>query len=224
MNVKKIDPVQQLIKMLESGQYPLLSRLPPERVLSVKLGITRTTLRKALSVLESENRIWRHVGKGTFVGPKPSSDDPSNIGTVTNSTNPTEIMEARLVIEPKLAAISAIRATKNDLENIQHCLGRAMSAGDFSTFEQWDCALHSAIAEASHNLLLISLFNTVNSLRQDRIWGRLKEAAMNSKRQSAYNKQHQAIVRAIKNRDAAEAEKIMREHLEIIQKNLLGSF
>jgi len=224
MNAKKNDPVQQLIKMLESGQYPLLSRLPPERVLSVKLGITRTTLRKALSVLESENRIWRHVGKGTFVGPKPSSDDPSTIGTVTNATNPAESMEARLVIEPKLAAISALRATKNDLENIQHCLGRAMSAGDFSTFEQWDCALHSTIAEASHNLLLISLFNTVNSLRQDRIWGRLKEAAMNSKRQSAYNKQHQAIARAIKNRDAAEAEKIMREHLEIIQKNLLGSF
>jgi len=224
MNTKKIEPVQQLIKMLESGQYPLLSRFPPERVLSVKLGITRTTLRKALSVLESENKIWRHVGKGTFVGPKPSSDDQSNIGTVTNATNPTEIMEARLVIEPKLAAISAIRATTNDLENIQHCLSRAMSAGDFSTFEDCDGALHSAIAEASHNLLLISLFNTVNSLRQDRIWGRLKEAAMNSKRQRAYNKQHQAIARAIKNREAAEAEKIMREHLEIIQKNLLGSF
>ena len=99
-----------------------------------------------------------------------------------------------------------------------------MSADDFSTFEHFDGALHSAIAEASHNLLLMSLFNTVNSLRQDRIWGRLKEAAMNSKRQRAYNKQHQALARAIKNREAAEAEKIMREHLEIIQKNLLGSF
>ena len=98
-----------------------------------------------------------------------------------------------------------------------------MSAVDFYTFEHCDGALHAAIAEASHNLLLISLFNMVNSLRQDRIWGRLKEAAMNSKRQSAYNKQHRAIARAIMHRDAAEAEKIMREHLEIIQTNLLGS-
>lgn len=224
MMEKNIDPVQQLETMLESGQYPLQSRLPPERVLSAELGITRTALRKALYLLESENKIWRHVGKGTFVGAKPSPEEQTDFGTVTNATNPTEIMEARLVIEPKLAAISAIRATKNDLENIQHCLRRATSAGDFSTFEHCDSILHSAIAKASHNHLLVSLFNTVNSLRQDRIWGRLKEAAMNSKRQKEYNKQHQAVARAIKNRDASAAEKIMREHLEVIQKNLIGSF
>jgi DNA-binding FadR family transcriptional regulator len=202
----------------------LQSRLPPERVLSAELGITRTSLRKALYLLESDNKIWRHVGKGTFVGAKPSPEDQTDIGRVTNATNPAEIMEARMVIEPKLAAISALRATKNDLENIQQCLIRAKSAADFSSFEHCDGVLHAAIAEASHNLLLISLFNTVNRLREDRIWGRLKEAAMNRKRQRAYNQQHQAIARAIQNRDAAEAERIMREHLEIIQKNLLGSF
>ena len=87
-----------------------------------------------------------------------------------------------------------------------------------------DEAFHLAIAEASHNLLLISLFNTVNSLRQDRIWGRLKEAAMNPRRQKLYNTQHREIAMAIENRDATTAEGVMRSHLEIIQKNLLENF
>ena len=216
------DPVQQLTKLMKREQYPPQTRLPPERVLAAKLGITRTALRKALSVLEAENKIWRHVGRGTFTGERPARADNDHLSKVISTTHPAEIMEARKVLEPKMAAIAAFRATPNDLERMEHCLLKTETTEDLSTFEHWDSALHLAIAESSHNLLLISLFKTVNNLRQDRLWGRLKEAAMTSKRQKAYIHQHRDLVAAIQNRDAANAEKIMRTHLESVQKNLLG--
>lgn len=223
MNTEQTDPVQALTDLLESGQYPLQSKIPPERMLAEKLGVTRTALRKALSVLEAQNRIWRHVGRGTFVGPRPAPHKESAVSAVTNTTNPAEIMETRQVLEPRIASISALRSTPNDLERMEHCLNRAESTNDFDTFEHWDSALHSAIAESTHNLLLISLFTTVNSLRQGNIWGRLKKAAMTGARQKTYIRQHRELVRAIQDRDPANAEKIMRIHLEAVQKNLIGN-
>jgi len=217
------DPVQALTEFLESGRFALQSRIPPERMLAAKLGMTRTALRKALSVLEAQNRIWRHVGRGTFVGPRPAPQKESALSTVTSTTNPAEIMETRQVLEPKIASISALRSTQNDLERMEHCLSRAESINDFNTFEHWDGALHVAIAESTHNLLLTSLFKTVNNLRQDKLWGRLKKAAMTSTRQKSYIRQHRELVRAIRNRDPANAEKTMRIHLETVQKNLIGN-
>ncbi len=223
MNTNPTDPVLALSELLESGQYPLQSKIPPERVLAAQLGVSRTALRKALSVLEAQNRIWRHVGRGTFVGPRPTTHTEFDLSAVTSTTHPAEIMETRQVLEPKIASISALRSTQNDLERMEHCLNRSDSANDFVTFEHWDSALHLAIAESTHNLLLISLFKTVNNLRQDNIWGRLKKAAMTSTRQKSYMRQHRELVHAVQNRDPTNAEKIMRIHLETVQKNLIGN-
>lgn len=220
---KRADAVHQLLGFIEGGHYPPQSRLPPERVLAGRLSISRAALRNALSVLEAQNRIWRHVGRGTFVGPRPLLEDSHSLTGVTNATNPAEILETRLVLEPKLAAMAALRATQNDLERMERCLSREESAGDFEAFEHWDGALHQAIAESTHNRLLISLFKAVNSLREEQLWGRLKKAAMNNKRQKAYGQEHRSLVDAIKHRDPADAERIMRVHLENIQKNMLGS-
>jgi DNA-binding GntR family transcriptional regulator len=57
-----------LAEYLSSDRYPLHSRLPPERQLCELLQVSRTALRNGLEELEREGRIWRHVGKGTFVG------------------------------------------------------------------------------------------------------------------------------------------------------------
>jgi len=223
MYTVQTNPVQALIALLESGRYPLHSRIPPERVLAAELGITRSALRKALSVLEAQNRIWRHVGRGTFVGQRPVSHKEAVLSAVTNTTNPSEIMETRLVLEPRIASLSALRCTQNDLDRMAHCLNRSESTNDFDTFEHWDSALHSAIAESTRNLLLISLFNTVNNLRQDNIWGRLKKAARTSIRQKTYIRQHRELIHSIQNRDPTHAEKIMRIHLEAVYKNLIGN-
>lgn len=214
--------VQRLRELLQSGRYPQEGRLPPERDLSVELGISRAALRKALSVLEAENLIWRHVGRGTFVGPR-TMGKPEARFMVAEITNPAEIMEVRMVFEPKMAAIAALRATPGNLEQMTNALVKSEAATDPLSFEVWDGALHQAIASSTGNSLLISFFEAINSLREDKLWGRLKEASFNRSRHQSYCRQHRKLVDAIIDRDAVTAEGIMRTHLEAVQKNLLGN-
>lgn len=214
--------VQRLRELLQSGRYPKESRLPPERELSAELGFSRTALRKALSVLEAENLIWRHVGRGTFVGPRTVGRHEARV-LVAETTNPSEIMEVRMVLEPKMAAIAALRATAGDIERMHNALVKSETTTDPAYFELWDGALHQAVALSTGNSLLISLFEAINSLREDKLWGRLKEASFSDERHQRYCRQHRQLVEAIVDRDAAAAERLMRLHLEAVQKNLLGN-
>ena len=78
----KLDPTNQLREQLGDEKYTKGSKLPSERALAEELGITRPLLRKALSKLEAENLIWRHIGKGTFVGTRPVEDQDFSNGNV----------------------------------------------------------------------------------------------------------------------------------------------
>ena len=223
MTEKITSAIQTITSLVESEQYPPNSRLPTEREMAAQFGMPRSTIRKALDVLEAQSKIWRHVGRGTFVGPHPNAKPADPVEEVTFSTNPAEIMETRQIIEPKTASLAAIRATQADLDKMAHCLNRAKSATDFDTFERWDGLFHLAIAESTHNSLIVSFFKTIDNLRHDSIWGRLKEAAITAKRQQTYIRQHEDLLDAIQNREPSQAEKVMRHHLDSIQKNLLGN-
>ena len=125
---RKVRALAKLRQLLESGEYQVNSRLPAERELAVQLGLSRGALRGGFEVLEAEGKVWRHVGKGTFVGNRPL-DDISIPSLVTSGTSPTEILEARLLIEPLLARLAAVRATEADLTHLTHLmLGRQPQA------------------------------------------------------------------------------------------------
>lgn len=195
------------------------SRLPPERDLCRVLGIGRGALRRALAVMEAEGRIWRHVGRGTFLGQRPPAQD-RNIALLARRTHPEEVMEVRLVIEPQIAALAAKRATMDDVQEIERCLLKAQTARDVATFELWDSAFHRALACAAGNTLLLGLFDAVNSIRERRIWGKLKVAAANPQRIARYNEQHAQCFAAVRDRFPLKAEQAMRAHLEIVRANM----
>jgi len=215
-------PIQKLRERIQDGYYAEQSRLPPERKLAVEFGVSRTVLRKALAILEAENLIWRHVGRGTFVGPRDKGRHETRF-KIAEITNPAEIMEVRMVLEPKIAAIAALRATPGDIEQINNMLIKSEAAADPLAFEMWDGALHRAIATSTGNSLLLSFFEAVNGLREDKLWGRLKEASFSRSRHQSYCQEHRQLVEAIVDRNAAAAERLMRMHLEAVQKNLLGN-
>ncbi len=212
--------IEKLKSILENEKIAVNGKLPPERTLAVELGVSRSALRKALMALENEGLIWRHVGRGTFLGPKPNTGQ-EGISSLHAMTNPSEIMEARLILEPRLAALAALRSSLQELSQMESYLQRSQEATKTSEFEIWDEQLHLAIAKATDNNILISLFLIIHKIRQSNVWGILKEASLNEERKKTYFQQHKDLVEALKDRDAHRAEKIMKEHLETIKKHIL---
>lgn len=208
-----------LLDMLPEGAD---TQLPPERSLSRQMGVGRRALRRALEVLEAEGRLWRQQGKGTFVGPRPPYTEMS-LEALSDGTNPLEIMEARLEIEPALARLAALRASNGDVERLKHLANKTASSadGDMDSRELWDGAFHRAIAEAAGNSLLFVFFDIMNRIRQDPTWRRLREQARSRPGQRNYVNQHSRVVEAIAARDGGAAEQAMREHLETVRESLL---
>lgn len=216
----KTDPILARLRDLVSRRDAAGDlRLPPERELAAQLKTSRGTLRRALDLLEAEGVLWRHVGQGTFIGNRRPLPRPA---AITRFTNPDEVMEARLMLEPQLAAMAAIRGSGEDVARMDNCIRKSEAAATTATFELWDGKLHRAIAEAARNRMLLALFDHLNAVRDEDLWGQLKKATVNNSRKAGYRAQHRALVDAIRKRDAPAAEKIMRAHLETVRRDLLS--
>jgi len=210
----------QLRAWLAQQALPPSTRLPPERELAEMLGVSRGELRKALAILERQGELWRHVGKGTFVGARPVAEMFS-VGAVAAQTNPAEVMRARMTIEPEIAREAALFATADDIAEMRLCVGGARRAATWRQYETWDNRLHRAVAQAAHNAVLLSIFDTLNAVRRAVVWGRLRDEAPQPPADHHSFAEHEAIVTAIEERDLAAAESRMRAHLQNVQAHLL---
>ncbi|MCK0195868.1 FCD domain-containing protein [Ancylobacter sp. 6x-1] len=217
----EVSLVTQLRAYLAQANLPEDRRLPPERELAGLIGVSRAELRKALDVLEQEGEIWRHVGKGTFVGGRPL-DTFADIGALARRSNPTEVMRARLAMEPELARSAAFMATPADIAEMRLCLARSRQAETWRQYEGWDTRLHRTVAEATHNALLLGLFDTLNAVRRAVTWGRLRVQPVKPAPDHHSFAEHERIVQAIEDRDVAGAATAMRTHLQTVERKLLA--
>lgn len=184
------------------------------------LGVSRNELRKALAVLEQEGQIWRHVGKGTFVGSRPS-DELASLRSIAETAGPAEVMRARLLLEPQIAAEAAVCASARDLEAMRRCLEASERAPSWRHYESWDNRLHRAIAEATRNPVVLALFDMLNAVRRAVVWQRHREPPDRPPPDHHSFAEHRQIVEAIAGRDAAGAAEAMRRHLRSVASRLL---
>jgi DNA-binding FadR family transcriptional regulator len=221
-NGEESGALSQLRSFLMDGRLPADARLPPERELSRSMGVSRAELRKALAVLEAEGQLWRHVGKGTFIGSRPL-DSVADVAAITRRTNPGEVMRTRLLIEPEVAGLAALNATSAHIAEMRLCLQKSRAASTWRQYEAWDNRLHRVIAEATQNNLLLALLDTLNAVRRAVAWGRLRANPVKPDPDHHSFAEHEAIVDAIAERDLARAAEGMRRHLESVERNLLRS-
>ncbi|TCL73479.1 FadR/GntR family transcriptional regulator [Rhizobium sp. BK251] len=213
--------LEKLRGLLNSGSLEADGKLPTERALSETFGVSRRAIRRALEVLEAEDRIWRRQGSGTFAGPRP--DGWSNhVDSIVAGTDLMEIMEVRLRIEPQLAQLAAMRAKAADVERMYELVGKIFDSSDADGRELWDGALHRQIAQCAGNHFFLTIFDVINRVRQDEAWQTIRERARNASRtRTVTYGQHTAIVDAIAARDPARAGEAMRQHLLTLQESLI---
>ena len=210
----------QLRAFITQGDFAVDDRLPPERKLCETLGVARSELRRAFAVLESEGAVWRHVGRGTFVGDGPKVGNEPAIAAIARRTTPREVMHARLLLEPLLCREAALHATGEHVETLHGTTAKSRRARTWREYETLDNMLHRAIAEAAQNTPLVAMFDQLNALRRTVVWGRLRQRAEQPPRDHHSFAEHDSIVEAIEQRDADRAQAEMRRHLQSVSAGL----
>ena len=196
------------------GASPPGTRLPTERHLARELGVTRTAVRLALSYLEAEGRVSREVGRGTFL--RAAANAADDIG-------PADVMTARELFEPQVVPLVVVHATGRDFAELDRCLRGGESADTVEDWERWDAEFHRAIVVASHNRLLLRMYDSIGAARHGPLWGNLKQSNDSPERRVVYRAEHERIVEALRARDVEEALEATRAHLERVRASLLGS-
>ena len=201
------------------------ARLPTERQLSIDLGVTRSSVRHALAILEAGGHISREVGRGTFLRHDPPGGRGRRLAAGPDRAAvadfaPADVMTIRRLLEPPAMSLVVAWATAADLSEMQRCLAGGDRAESFEEFETWDLALHRCIMAASHSPLLVRMYGLIEAARHGQVWGDLKRRSASQERRSLYQADHRAIVEALRARDSARAVEAMRLHLARVQEHL----
>lgn len=198
------------------------ARLPPERVLCHELGLRRNDLRKALETLERENRLWRHVGKGTFLTASKVPETAGAVDQIAQQVSPADVMRARSALEPAIAREAALHASASAIAKLRLNIERARQAATWREYEALDNEFHRQIAEAGGSTTLLALFDQLNTLRRVVSWTLISRNAVRPPPDHPSFADHARIVEEIAARNPEAAQAAMRAHLRAVELRLLG--
>ena len=215
MNAHEIG--QDLRQQISAGHYAPDTRLPSERALSESYGAARGTVRDALRLLEREGLVEIRAGSGTYVTRIAQAGIPSVIET----TRPLELVDARFAIEPHMVRLAVLHATEADIETCERHLAAMESCKDHKAFADIDEAFHLSLAEAAHNPMIRWMMESCHQVRNHAQWNRMRTLTLTSPIIGLYNRQHRAIVDAIRAREAEAAMQAMRTHLDSARRSLV---
>lgn len=207
--------LERFLGLIISGELPPGQKLPPERELADKLGVGRSSLREALRALSMIGAIEARPGPsgGTFVTESSARFflTPFILREHVTEKNIWELMEVRLTIEEKSAALAAERGRKKDKDLIRQCFDRCVSTKDeFERYVEEDWHFHEAIAQAAHNSYLLQTLLMIGYLVRDCMSQSVDSNSISNSIQG-----HQELLDAIQARKADAARIAMQKHLEI---------
>jgi GntR family transcriptional repressor for pyruvate dehydrogenase complex len=133
---------------------------------------------------------------------------------ITGETNALEVMEARLCIEPELAALCAQRMLPGEVARLRMLAQRQHEAEDAQAIELWDGSLHRLIAQCARNRPLLTAFALLDKIRSNRDWVAIRAKGRDGASLRVTHNEHLAIIDAIAAGHTSAARTAMRDHLE----------
>ncbi|CAB3796085.1 FadR/GntR family transcriptional regulator [Paraburkholderia fynbosensis] len=202
----------QIRSLIRSGGFAPGTRLPAERDLAQQLGVSRPSVREALIALEIAGSVEIRQGSGVYVCRVP---DRSSSTTAAMGESPSELMQARAVLEGSVIVLATALITPDGLAQLRETLDAMctqVKAG-LSPLEH-DRAFHVCIAEMSGNSVLVRMVAELFDERHSPISSRLSGHAETSQTWQAALEEHEAIYRALEERDPLAAQAAIRRHLK----------
>jgi GntR family transcriptional regulator, transcriptional repressor for pyruvate dehydrogenase complex len=233
----------ELRRAIALGAFEPGERLPTERTLADRLGVSRMTIRAAMRILARDGLVSTARGRtgGTIVSASTVSASTVSASTVSASTVSASTvsgatpglarlaagrideafvaqvhdnLECRLVIEPLAAELAAVRATEEERQSLRDLV--TVKASGIRHFRMLDSRLHMTIARAAHNESLLPIIEKLRSeffLWADAAWTRLDWSVLSSPEQD-FGYGHRALVAAITEGRKQESHDLMRDHVE----------
>ncbi|MGH2761093.1 MAG: FadR/GntR family transcriptional regulator [Thermoleophilaceae bacterium] len=212
------ETVERLGTAIRLGLLAAGSRLPPERDLAERLGISRSTLRQALTTLVQSGHLVSLRGRagGTFVADEPPLGKEF-AGEVLGEAA-RAVLDYRVAVESGATVLAAERAQAGDLVRLLELTDRMEGEIPFEDYRRADVRFHIGVAEASHSGRLVAAMTEVQGHMSDLI-ARIahpEEVLIRS------NQQHRRLVGLLRRRDVGGAVRLMREHTEGTEHILAG--
>ena len=216
MPIQTIEPrrlyrqiADQLRVLIEQGEYPLGTRLPPERDLATQLGVSRPSVREALIALEVEGLVEVRMGSGIYV----VATEAARPRTLTVD-GPLETIRARQLIESELAAHAALHMKKAQVAGLRNALAlMRQEIANGQAPARGDRLFHVRVAEAADNAVLLRIVGELHDERLSPLGERLNNHFEDARSWTAAIEEHEAVVAAIASHSAEAARTAMATHL-----------
>lgn len=217
--------VEKLKALIIEQQLEVGMKLPAERQLAEQLGTSRPSLREAIQQLNSLGVLKSRRGDGTYVDVLPQNWSQQHIIEPIHELlqhDPDyrfDVQESRLILEGGCAWYAAQRATTEDCAKIRHCFEQIsyyQNRADSAQAAIADAQFHLAIAEASHNVVLIQMMRSLFDLLHYNVYLGRKKVYEHSTHASLLSDQHAAVLDAIERRDAQAAKDAMCGHIDFV--------
>ncbi|MGH3437827.1 MAG: FadR/GntR family transcriptional regulator [Sciscionella sp.] len=212
--------VAQLREHVAAAGLKAGDRLPPERELAERLGVSRASIKQAIVVLEVQRLVDVRHGGGTYLLSDSLSVEPVE-ALVERRRRLPDVLDAREAVETKLAELAALRRTESDLAEIDAALAlmdQEVMAG--APGEAGDRRFHAAVTAAAHSDLLDEFMQAMaGQVAESR-----HESLQQPERPSQSLRQHRKIADAIRAGEAKGAVRAMRRHLQTVSKVRLLSW
>ena len=219
-----------LKKRIISGEFLIGQKLPPEREIAHTMNVSRAVVREALIMLELQEVVHVRKGSGVYVTYLPSKKVntkahlPNDLDNQDNDVGPFESLQARQLLESRIAEFAATQMTKSDIEKLRKALDleRANLESNSKDYDG-DEMFHMAIADATKNSVLSGMVRDLWIQRNNSpMWRQLHLHINNEDYRKVWLKDHENILASLQRKDAAGARDAMWQHLENVKQTLFS--
>ena len=212
--------VEQIRALIREGRWAPGDQIPPERELAERFRVSRTSVREALRALEMQGVIDSRQGGGTFVRTADTEAlvPPLAAAIMRGRRELAEVLEVRELIEPGIARHAATRATAEHIGELETLLERQRQCiAEGRSFVDEDTAFHYTLARAADNHILLRLHNLILDLLRE---SRQSYLHVPDRPQTSL-RGHEAVLNAVKARDAEAAYAASLAHITEVRDGIL---
>jgi GntR family transcriptional repressor for pyruvate dehydrogenase complex len=212
----------QLLRMIKDGECTPGSRLPSERVITEQMGVSRPSLREAISALQIVGVLESRPGDGTYVCSPLASEDHRRLAlhVLEECDSPFETMQARKALEIGAIRLAIQVATDADLTAIQKAWQEKYQrgrSGELEEYLRYGKEFHLAIARATKNRLIETIMEKLLDMTVQPLWTNMRREYFRKdpNRIDLMLEIHDRILRAIVQRDAERATRELEIHYDV---------